>query len=415
MAEAPIFDRVQETTATEGTDDYELTGAVGGYQSFAEALGGVLTVPYAAQYANSTDGSDWECGLGTFNGTDTLVRTTVTASSNGGDPVDWGAGTKRIFVTMTAHMVNRLRVDAESEADPLENGATLALGPGASATADKAIAIGENSSAAYIGSIAIGENSAATGSYTVSGVAIGQDSEAAAGVAIGHARIAGNDAIAIGSTTSSATTGDSSVTIGYNAQAAGSATIAIGNQAGGDGGNGVAIGTSAFVEESDSVAIGTNARSTKDGAVAIGDNTYAELCGGSYARGRRYNLREDAAFLEGTTNASTSSVNLLAVQYADEMSPAYLTFGLLYGYVYVMGTDDDADEYKIWNVEQPFTVSGGVVSLLGSPTPVEVYETAGATGWGLAIAVSSGILRVTGTNGSTNAQTWKAKLWVEGF
>jgi len=92
-----VADRVQETTTTTGTGTYTLAGAKDGFQSFA-AVGDGNTCYYAI-----TDGTDWETGIGTFtlSGT-TLARTTIIESSNSDAAVNWGAGSKDIFVTLPA-------------------------------------------------------------------------------------------------------------------------------------------------------------------------------------------------------------------------------------------------------------------------------------------------------------------------
>ena len=92
-----VKDRVQETTTTVGTGTYTLAGAVTGYQSFS-VVGDANTTYYAV-----TDGTNWEVGIGTYtlSGT-TLTRDTILESSNSGNAVSWGAGTKNIFVTYPA-------------------------------------------------------------------------------------------------------------------------------------------------------------------------------------------------------------------------------------------------------------------------------------------------------------------------
>jgi len=92
-----VADRVQETTTTTGTGTYVLAGAKDGFQSFA-AIGNGNTTYYAC-----TDGTDYEVGIGTYtlSGT-TLARTTIIESSNSDAAVNWGAGSKDIFVTLPA-------------------------------------------------------------------------------------------------------------------------------------------------------------------------------------------------------------------------------------------------------------------------------------------------------------------------
>lgn len=92
-----VKDRVKETTSTVGTGTYTLAGAATGFQAFSVIGDGNTT------YYTATDGTGWEVGVGTYtlSGT-TLARTTILASSNSGSAVNWGAGSKDIFVTYPA-------------------------------------------------------------------------------------------------------------------------------------------------------------------------------------------------------------------------------------------------------------------------------------------------------------------------
>ena len=93
-----IADRVRETTTTTGTGSFSLDGAVTGFESFASGVGASNTTYYSVN-----DGTNWEVGLGTLDGAGTtLARTTVLASSNSDSEVNFGAGTKNIFVTYPA-------------------------------------------------------------------------------------------------------------------------------------------------------------------------------------------------------------------------------------------------------------------------------------------------------------------------
>jgi len=91
-----IADRVRETSTTTGTGTLTLDGAVTGFRTFGSAIGSGNTCYYTI-----TLGADWEVGLGTV-GTGTLARTTVLRSSNSNNAVNFGAGTKDVFVTYTA-------------------------------------------------------------------------------------------------------------------------------------------------------------------------------------------------------------------------------------------------------------------------------------------------------------------------
>lgn len=91
-------DRVQEIFTTTGTGTISLGGAVTGYQPFSGVMSDGNTCYYCA-----TDGTNWEVGLGTFAlAGDTLARTSILASSNGGAAVNWSAGTKNIWLNFPA-------------------------------------------------------------------------------------------------------------------------------------------------------------------------------------------------------------------------------------------------------------------------------------------------------------------------
>jgi hypothetical protein len=96
---AVYADRVKETTTTTGTGTYSLAGAATGFRTFVAGAGSTSVVTYVAE-----NGTDWEVGEGTVTSgsPDTLSRTTILASSNGGSAVSWAAGTKNIFLTYAA-------------------------------------------------------------------------------------------------------------------------------------------------------------------------------------------------------------------------------------------------------------------------------------------------------------------------
>jgi hypothetical protein len=92
-----VKDRVKETTTTTSTGTYTLAGAVTGFQSFAVVGNGNST------YYTVTDGTNWEVGVGTYTSSGTtLSRDTILASSNSGSAVNWGAGSKDVFLTYPA-------------------------------------------------------------------------------------------------------------------------------------------------------------------------------------------------------------------------------------------------------------------------------------------------------------------------
>ena len=93
-----IKDRVKETTTTTGTGTYTLAGAVSGFETFTSNLSNSDTTYYVC-----TDNTDFEVGLGTFTSSGTtLARTTILASSNSNNAVNWSSGTRSVFMTYPA-------------------------------------------------------------------------------------------------------------------------------------------------------------------------------------------------------------------------------------------------------------------------------------------------------------------------
>jgi len=92
-------DRVQETSTTTGTGALTLLGAVPSYQAFSA----VMSIGDTCYYGIANQGAnEWETGLGTYSGLNTLTRTTPIESSNGGAAVNFSAGTKNVFNTPIA-------------------------------------------------------------------------------------------------------------------------------------------------------------------------------------------------------------------------------------------------------------------------------------------------------------------------
>lgn len=98
-------DRIVETTTGTGTGALTLAGAVAGYRDFDSVMNTADTCYYAIEAVDS-DGiptGAWETGLGTFNSTGpTLTRTSVHFSSNSNAAVSFAAGTKRVFMVVSA-------------------------------------------------------------------------------------------------------------------------------------------------------------------------------------------------------------------------------------------------------------------------------------------------------------------------
>ena len=95
-----LKDRVKETTTTTGTGAISLGGAVANFQAFSAVLSDADTTYYAIIDVTN---SDYEIGLGTYSsGGNTLARTTILESSNGGSAVSFGAGNKNVFIAYPA-------------------------------------------------------------------------------------------------------------------------------------------------------------------------------------------------------------------------------------------------------------------------------------------------------------------------
>ncbi len=95
-----LKDRVKETTTTTGTGAISLGGAVTNFQAFSAVLSNGDTTYYAIV---DTTNTAFEVGLGTYASSgNTLTRTTVLESSNSGSAVNFGAGSKNIFIAYPA-------------------------------------------------------------------------------------------------------------------------------------------------------------------------------------------------------------------------------------------------------------------------------------------------------------------------
>ena len=101
-----VADRVKETTTSTGTGAISLGGAEPNFRTFSSVLSDADTTYYAI-----IDDSNlaFEVGLGTYASSgNTITRTTVLASSNSNNAVNFSAGTKDVFITYPADKsVNR--------------------------------------------------------------------------------------------------------------------------------------------------------------------------------------------------------------------------------------------------------------------------------------------------------------------
>ncbi|MFA7290885.1 MAG: hypothetical protein WC023_01430 [Rhodocyclaceae bacterium] len=102
-----IADMVKETSTTTGTGALTVAGALTGHRALSSVLAVGDTCFYTARGVDATEAptGEWECGLGTYSGANTLTRTTVLSSSNAGAAVSFSAGTKQVFISMPAAQV----------------------------------------------------------------------------------------------------------------------------------------------------------------------------------------------------------------------------------------------------------------------------------------------------------------------
>lgn len=91
-------DRVRASTSAPGTGNVSLT-AVTGYETFATAM--VLNDTCYYTIADQT-GANWEVGLGTYLGGNSLARTEIFESSNANAIVNFTSGVQDVFITYPA-------------------------------------------------------------------------------------------------------------------------------------------------------------------------------------------------------------------------------------------------------------------------------------------------------------------------
>ena len=93
-------DLVREISISAGAGPLVLGGAVAGHRRFADVVPGGASFHYSIAGVRHAD--EWEVGLGQIDGEGRLARRSVSASSNGGLPVDFAAGLKTLALTVGA-------------------------------------------------------------------------------------------------------------------------------------------------------------------------------------------------------------------------------------------------------------------------------------------------------------------------
>lgn len=127
-------DRVRETSVSTGTGNFTLAGAIPNHQSFNTAFGIGVACTYVIEDPSN---NAWEVGVGQLSSSNILVRTTVTASTNGNALVDFGAGAKNVFHDVVASfMTNVPVVNANNTFTVAQRGSITTLTDGATITPD---------------------------------------------------------------------------------------------------------------------------------------------------------------------------------------------------------------------------------------------------------------------------------------
>lgn len=101
MAGPKLYDRVKETTTISGNGTLTLAGATFGNRTFS-VVGNTNSAYYCIEHQTA---NEWEVGVGTWATGNTLTRDKILASSNTGSLVSLSVGTKNVFLTAPASIL----------------------------------------------------------------------------------------------------------------------------------------------------------------------------------------------------------------------------------------------------------------------------------------------------------------------
>jgi hypothetical protein len=173
-----LKDRVKETTIVVGTGAATLLGSSIGFQPFS-VVGNGNTTYYCI---SDQFGSNWEVGIGTYSSSgNTLDRTTILASSNGGALVVFTAGVKDVFVTYPAE--KGVWLDASNNAIGLGTPAAF-VGTNITGTASGLTAGNVTTNANLTGAVTSTGNATSLGSFTSLQLATALTDETGSGSAV---------------------------------------------------------------------------------------------------------------------------------------------------------------------------------------------------------------------------------------
>ena len=399
-----VKDRVKETTTTTGTGTLTLAGAASGFQSFSVIGDGNKT------YYTITDGLNWEVGTGTYTASGTTLSRTVLASSVGTTLVNWGAGSKDIFVTYPANL------SVVSPVTPIATGVnSLAINGTATSNFSTAIGLDSGNNKA----VAAGEGAMSLGGSHASG----DSSFAAAGVRNTNTYGAtASYAIAIGRDTKA--TGANSYSFGYLASSTASNAFSFGQSASAQAQfsyaigfrawvtvsatNSFAIGRGAYVGQQNSFGLGTFAYVIHQGKFAYSAGTFSGTASGDAQTGT-YVLRSDTTDATSealtTTNSAASTTNQIIPLNNSAMS--------FTGTIIARQQAAGGSNYAAWEIK------GGVLrdataasTVLGTHNINRLSATAGASTWSVTLSAdtTNGALAITVTGAAATNIRWVATV-----
>ena len=96
-----IKDRIKEASTSTGTGNITFSGAGATFSTFSSVMTTNDTTYYAIVHTSSGV-DEWEVGLGTYNSSGELERTTVLNGSSGTSAVNFSSGSKDVFMTYPA-------------------------------------------------------------------------------------------------------------------------------------------------------------------------------------------------------------------------------------------------------------------------------------------------------------------------
>lgn len=132
---------IKETTTTTGTGTYNLAGAASGFATFASAITNGHYVVYGC-----TDGIDYEVGHGVYS-SGTITRAHIIKSSNSGSAVNWGAGSREIFLSAVPGLFNFISSKyafdgVDTSTNDVSGGGSFAIGIGNTISGIEDMALG---------------------------------------------------------------------------------------------------------------------------------------------------------------------------------------------------------------------------------------------------------------------------------